>query len=370
MATGHYELETKMEELSRAISRTLKAETTQTASFGATVNYRLSRRLPSSKAAGAGSSALLPQRRPAAAAAIVHRAYPAHAEEAYMPLRARPVTKGKPWATSVVGGGIGVSHSHAEYNAQANTDFRHYVKKAYRRMHYASDMSACTERSGDSDPDVPQFMANRKKLVLTRNPARGREGGETAASVPPPPPPPPPVLQEDEVSLGAPPEAAAARVLRRRPHRAAEAAAVVKQTSFAEVPRDPERNSYFPKRHADVVAQRDRRPERHTSASINLEWSELAAHGRRGGVGAGGKRQMQAPQPAPNQERIGGVAGFGVVPAKPLRKRWSKEALRAVAAAAKRQQDRSATYDAGSEELYAALREGGAEVAAAAAATG
>ena len=74
--------------------------------------------------------------------------------------------KGVPWATNVVSGGMTVSTTHAEFNAQANADFRHYLKKAYRRMHLPSSMSECTTRTGDSDPSIPKYVHRRPLRII------------------------------------------------------------------------------------------------------------------------------------------------------------------------------------------------------------
>ena len=79
-----------------------------------------------------------------------------------------------PWATNMIAG-TGLSHTHAEYNAQANEDFRHYLKKAYRKLGIKSNLSECTDRSHDSDPDIPDYTKKRHlALKLQKKPKLDR----------------------------------------------------------------------------------------------------------------------------------------------------------------------------------------------------
>ncbi|KAJ9442485.1 hypothetical protein DIPPA_02579 [Diplonema papillatum] len=95
--------------------------------------------------------------------------YPWHPSSAYCTVnRKPPAHPAVPWATNPVAK-TGVSHTHAEFNSQANVDLRHYLKKAYNRMRLQapSSLSTCTRRTGDSDPAIPAWALKRRMRART-----------------------------------------------------------------------------------------------------------------------------------------------------------------------------------------------------------
>eukprot|EP01060_Flectonema_neradi_P007482 TRINITY_DN15222_c0_g1_i1.p1 TRINITY_DN15222_c0_g1~~TRINITY_DN15222_c0_g1_i1.p1 ORF type:complete len:294 (+),score=33.96 TRINITY_DN15222_c0_g1_i1:58-939(+) len=264
----------------------------------------------------------------------------------HKPVAYEGITRRTPWATNVVAG-TGLSHTHAEFNAQTNLNFRHYLKKAYRKLHIKSNLSECTERSGDSDPNIPDYTKRKHLAIKFQKKTVSSDQNWSPTSMPPPKrfvgrrrgplsDTTPNALFSDESEICT--SKSKINVIPIVLEDVTVAKPAPTCTSFPLPVRDRSVNSYWPRKAADIKKEKKGRPRfRPPRTSLCATWSEE----RRGQKRKSGKSFKVAGE----TRSMVGVHGFSAVPPKPFVRGWSRESINRVVKAAEEQFLKSSALD-------------------------